>query len=334
MRIAFVADPHSPNGWYRGIGPMVALAARGHEIRQLVRPGGVFRPQLLDGADLLHVHRHSDDETVALVRRAKAAGIPFVWDNDDDLGAVPRGNVAYREFGGARGARKLAVVRRLVQAADLVTTPSDHLAGVFAEYGAARVEVIENYVRDECLLVPQRKRDGKRVVVGWLAGKEHHLDAERLPIRAVLERLLERHPEVEVRSIGVGLGIASPRYRHVSEVRFDVLERTLAELDLGIAPLSDIPFNRARSNVKLKEYASVGVPWLASPIGPYIGLGEKEGGRLVADDGWDDALERLMTSPRERRKLTKLALKWGRGQTVCSNAAALEQQFGSLVERL
>ena len=40
--------------------------------------------------------------------------------------------------------------------------------------------------------------------------------------------------------------------------------------------------NRARSNIKLKEYAAAGACWLASPIGPYVGLGEKQGGRLVA----------------------------------------------------
>lgn len=310
---------------------MVALAARGHEIRQVVRPGGVYRPQVLDGCDLLHIHRHSDDETLALVRRAKASGIPFVWDNDDDLAAVPRNNVAYREFGGARGARSLVLVRRLVQAADLVTTPSRRLAEVFSDYGAQRVDVIENYVRDETLLVPARAHTSSRVTVGWLAGKEHHLDVERLPIRAVLERLLARHADVELLSIGVGLGIADPRYRRVSEVRFEALPNTLEQLDVGIAPLADIPFNRARSNVKLKEYASVGVPWLASHMGPYSGLGEKQGGRLVSDDGWDAALDRIVSNARDRRKLAKRALKWGRAQTVSANVTEWERRFKQVI---
>ncbi len=28
--------------------------------------------------------------------------------------------------------------------------------------------------------------------------------------------------------------------------------------------------------MKLKEYAGAGAPWLASPIGPYAGLGEEQ----------------------------------------------------------
>ena len=62
--------------------------------------------------------------------------------------------------------------------------------------------------------------------------------------------------------------------------------------------------------MKLKEYAAAGVPWLASPIGPYAGLGEQQGGRLVADDRWYEELVRLIEKPRERRKLAKRGAKW------------------------
>jgi hypothetical protein len=31
-----------------------------------------------------------------------------------------------------------------------------------------------------------------------------------------------------------------------------------------------------------------------------VGLGEEQGGRLLPDDGWFEALERLITHPRER----------------------------------
>jgi len=107
----------------------------------------------------------------------------------------------------------------------------------------------------------------------------------------------------------------------------------LTEWDVGLAVIADIPFNRARSNVKLKEYAALGLPWLASPIGPYAGTGEKQGGRLVPDDGWYDALERLVLKPRERRKLAKRAAKWGREQTIGANVAVWEKALEGAVAR-
>lgn len=333
MKVAFVANPESPNGWYRGIGPMVALKARGHDVRQVWRPGDIFRPEVVDGCDVLHIHRASDRRAMDLARRAKAAGALLVWDNDDDLASVPRNNAGYRTHGGARGARSIVETRKMIRLADLVTAPSRKLVEIYREYGAMHVDLIENYVRDESALVPPSTRDGARIVVGWLGGKEHHVDAERLPIRAALQSVLDANDEVEIVTIGVGLGLRSPRYRHLRAVSFHELDAVLAQLHLGLAPIADLPFNRARSSVKLKEYAVVGVPWLASAIGPYAELGEKQGGVLVPDDQWHDQIERVVTDERRRRKLAKRALKWGRGQTVSANVLEWERRFGAAMAR-
>nr|WP_246344777.1 glycosyltransferase [Conexibacter arvalis] len=197
--------------------------------------------------------------------------------------------------------------------------------------GAARVEVIENYVRDEAAASGSKRPADGRVVVGWVAGKEHHLDVERLPIRAALAELLERRPEVEIVTVGVGLGLRSDRYRHIPAVRFFDLPAVTREFDLGLAPIADIPLNRSRSNVKLKEYAAAGVPWLASPIGAYAALGKREGGRLVADDDWPRALDELIDRKRDRRKLAGRAFKWGSGETVSANVGRWERLLGDVV---
>lgn len=330
MRIAFIADPASPNGWYRAIGPMLALAKRGHEVRQVLRLKDEFRADLVRGCDVLHVHRQHDDRTLDAIRYAKEAGIGVVWDNDDDMTAVPKDNVAYKQYGGLAGERVLAAVRKIVAMADLVTTPSEVLERRFAELGAERVQVIENYVRDESLRVRPRARVDGEVTIGWLAGNEHHLDVTRVPIADALRRLLDAYEHVRIVSIGANLGLRSDRYTHVRRLIFNELLEPMAGWDVGLAVIADIPFNRARSNVKLKEYAALGVPWLASPIGPYARMGEKQGGRLVPDDGWYEALERIVVRERERRKLAKRAAKWGREQTIGANAALWERALSSV----
>ena len=85
------------------------------------------------------------------------------------------------------------------------------------------------------------------------------------------------------------------RYRYRGVVPYDALPHHISGFDIAVAPLSDIPFNRVRSDVKLKEYAACGVPWLASPIGPHAGHGEAHGGLLVPDDGWFEALDQQQT---------------------------------------
>jgi hypothetical protein len=48
---------------------------------------------------------------------------------------------------------------------------------------------------------------------------------------------------------------------------------------------------------------------------------------LVVDDGWYEALDRLVTHPRERRRLGRKAKKWANSQTIDAVAARWEQVF-------
>ncbi len=332
MRIAYLADPSTGNGFYRGVGPMTALEqVRGHQVASVSINDGAPSLAAVHHVDVLHIHRYGEPGAVGSAREAKAHGAAVVWDNDDDIGSVPKGTPGYRRQGGMQWERRLAGMRKIFQIADLVTTPSSALAERLREYGAQHAEVVENHVPDQFVQRSRPPREG--VTIGWIAGLEHQLDVEQVPIRAALQRLLDERPEVRVVSFGLGLGLSGERYRHVDVVPLFELTRAAAVFDIGIAPLSDIAMNRARSNVKLKEYAAAGACWLASPIGPYAGHGEKQGGRLVPDDGWHDALARLIDKPRERAKLTKRAGKWVAGETLTKHAAEWEARFEEAIAR-
>jgi glycosyltransferase involved in cell wall biosynthesis len=91
--------------------------------------------------------------------------------------------------------------------------------------------------------------------------------------------------------------------------------------------LTDTLFNRGRSNVKAREYAAAGVPWLASPVGSYRELGKDQGGRLVADDAWFEALGELIRAPAERAKMRRRGLKWAKRETIWRMSGVWEQTF-------
>jgi Glycosyl transferases group 1 len=170
------------------------------------------------------------------------------------------------------------------------------------------------------------------VVVGWIAGREHAIDSERVPVVEALRRLLATHENMKLITLGVRLPLESERYEHVADVPFPRLLTVAARLDIGIAPLADTPFNHSRSNVKLKEYASARAAWAASPVGPYRGLGERQGGVLVEDDDWYAALDRLIRSPRERRRLARHALRWAKHETIDRHAEEWEHAFRGALE--
>jgi glycosyltransferase involved in cell wall biosynthesis len=333
MRIAFLARPESGNGIYRGVAPMTALAARGHRVRPLPIEDGLPGRRLgpLADIDVLHVHRYCEPQVWQLAREAKALGAAVVWDQDDFQAATPRGVAHERIWNGFAGDRRLTHMRRLWRFVDLTTTPSAQLAEQMARDGAPTPAVIPNYLPDTFLRPDRQPHTG--VTIGWTAGLEHAADVERLPILPALQRLLDERDDVNVVSIGLRLGLRSHRYGHSPVVPLSLLTRQLAICDIGIAPLSDIAFNRCRSDVKLKEYAAAGLPWLASPIGPYAGLGEKQGGRLVPDDRWYEELLRLIDKPKDRRKLARRGEKWVTEQTLTRRAGEWEDALGRAIER-
>jgi glycosyltransferase involved in cell wall biosynthesis len=313
--------------YYRAIEPMRMMEKRGHEIVWPSTSKG--RPELarLSSCDLVHVFRRWTPEVRRILESLGQRGIAITWDTDDDLSAIPRESPLFKEAGGINGQRIHNETIKVAKLANVVTTTNEVLAQKYRRAGIAHVEIIDNYLPSGRRGKP-RRHDG--IVIGWIAGLEHNADAAKLGIARTLERLQQKHPTVRVECIGVNLGLPE-RYRHDPLVLFEHLPRRMEEFDIGIAPLIDIPFNRTRSSIKVKEYAASGVPWVASEMGPYMGLGERQGGLLVPDDGWYEALDELIGNPRLRRKLAKRGKSWAKTQGIDTAAERWERLFTDAV---
>lgn len=322
MRLGVVWIPSS-NANYRAIHPMRAMARRGHEVVVPRRLEGGAELNRLTGCDVVHVYRRADEQTRRVLAALAHRGIAITYDNDDDLRAIPKESPDYKKFGGLTAQRLFADSVKAARMASTFTTTTKRLEGVYRSAGVARTEVIGNYLWPEAGR-PCHRHDG--IVIGWVAGIDHRADTARIGIEDALRRLLAKYEKVRVESIGVRLGLAE-RYRHDRLVHFDELPSRIGGFDIGIAPLADMPHNLARSDIKLKEYAASGIPWLASPVGPYVGLGEAEGGRLVSDDGWFDALEALILARGERERLGRAGNQWADRNTIDAVAERWEQVF-------
>jgi hypothetical protein len=323
--IALASDPCA-GAAYRAELPMRALAEAGHRAEFLLWEQRDAPPpfEQLRQADVVHMWRLFRAPARRLATALREAGVAVVFDNDDDMTRVPKGSPAYREMKAARDqvASELSAMLKLC---DLVTTTGSELAGRLRRLGG-NARVVENYV--EAGFVRDRQVGGDGVTVGWVAAAEHRGDLKDLRLRRTLEAVLEQQPHVSLVSVGIDLGLASDRYTHIRRVPFPELPDTIAHFDVALAPIADVSFNRVRSNIKVKEYAACGVPWLASPIGPYAELGEREGGRLVADDRWFEELDALVRGDRARRRLARRAARWGGKQRLSRNVGCWEDALG------
>lgn len=314
MRIGLIYRGDVSNVNYRAVWPARALQAAGHDVRvSLVRDDYGFDVKQLQGCDVVHVYRLAGAPIRACVEDLRRRGIAVTWDNDDDLrllSAEARRHTGIRAREFQQDSQDQA---RLLPLVDLVTTTTDLLVERFGLMGAAAVSKIPNYLARE-----QYASAGRHpgLVIGWLAGGEHYADVRLLSMSDVIRRTLASHPGVRVVTIGVALDVDDHRYEHVRFVPMPRLAEHLRRFDIGIAPIADIPMNHARSDVKVKEYAACGAAWLASPRGPYATLGEREGGRLVEDDGWERALAELLSSSFTRYRLRRRAARWAKTQCI------------------
>jgi hypothetical protein len=315
---------------------MRALERRGHSVVWPSDLGEDLPLGRLVTCDLVHCFRRLD--RVRDLKQLSLGGVAVSFDNDDDLAAIDlsstnAGGVVSGSRGRLRNVRKFTEILKITRFADLTTTPSKALAAKYRSAGAANVVVIENYLDSASMPGFGVRVDHDGVVVGWIASKEHELDLPRLPISAAIGKLLDAHPKLRVLTVGSRLSLDSPRYEHRKPVSFAELLHICGGLDIGVAPLADTPFNHARSNVKLKEYAAGGATWLASPVGAYREMGDREGGRLVEDPDWFDALDTLVRSGFKRRRLARQAMKWAKAQAIDHHASIWEEEFLSAIDR-
>jgi hypothetical protein len=183
--------------------------------------------------------------------------------------------------------------RRLLDRADEIVVSTEVLAAELPRT-AARVTVLPT-VPD----VPsyQMAVDGGTAgLIGWAGtnGGLRYLD----PLRSVL---------AELASEGVGRlrVVSSEPWSGPADFHRWSLEdeaRLFAPFAVGIMPLPDTEYARAKAGYKLLQYMAAGVPVVASPVGVNTELVERSGAGLLArsPDEWDGALRLLLASPGTR----------------------------------
>jgi glycosyltransferase involved in cell wall biosynthesis len=226
----------------------------------------------------------------AMLRALTVANPRLVYDFDDALYATRP--------------QTRDLLDEVLAKARLVITGNDELAS-YATARARRVAVVPTVVDTELYRPRQaRSRRGDPVVIGWIgtAANLGYLDA----LRDTLGEIQREGPlPTEFRVISS----RSPNWPDV-DVSFRPwsLERAvedIADLDIGIMPLSDTPWTRGKCGAKALEYMALGVSSIASPVGvmPQIVEHGKSGFLAGTPAEWRRYLERLVADASLRREL-------------------------------
>lgn len=169
------------------------------------------------------------------------------------------------------------------------------------------------------------------VVVGWSGGKTslRYLELIRDPLRAAVDagaviRVITGAPEA-VPNLGVPVEIV----RWTAECEAE----DLVDLDVGLLPLTDTPFERGKFPYKAVQYGAAGLPIVASSVG-YTTRIVHDGvtGFLVASNAqWIDRLKQLVVNAELRRTIGDEAARLAAAEY---SARAYVDRFDSVLRRL
>jgi hypothetical protein len=175
--------------------------------------------------------------------------------------------------------------KKIIEASDGVIVSTPFLADQIREWNDATV-LHQNFVT--CSNFTQVQHSQKdRIRVGWLGSTSHRSgDLEVLkPYAARISDFADWHHTGHVNAVGVptfasDAGVAHDKVRTQPFVLPWVMSEGM-QFDVGIVPLTDIPFNHAKSYIKGLEYASAGIPFVASWSPQYEELAEQHGVGVV-----------------------------------------------------
>jgi glycosyltransferase involved in cell wall biosynthesis len=161
--------------------------------------------------------------------------------------------------------------------------------------------------------------------VGWTgtAGNVGYLD----PLAAVLRRL-ESEGVVHLEVVSAEPWQAGPGT--FTRWRLEDVPAFFARFEVGLMPLPDTPYTRAKAGFKLLQYMAAGAASVASPVGVNVELVERSGAGLLASrpGEWEEALRRLAAEPVWRAELG------ARGRRFVEGYADLEGQADTLARLL
>lgn len=268
---------------------------------------GVRKPD----ADVVVLGRPGRRQWFEVIGHLQAQGVRVVVDVDDLFAQIPRANTAAWHFDPALSPdHNREWVARACEVADLVTVTTPALAAVYGKHG--RVRVLPNLVPERYLSIVGEHEDDP--VVGWSGTvNTHPHDLE--VTGGGIHRALMTVPGSKFGVVGTGEGVSERLGCRVSRVTgwvpFDDYPDAVAGLDVGIVPLADLPFNRAKSALKMAEMAALGVPVVASPTPDNARLRQLGVGTLVeTPQQWKKQVARLLASADLRAEMA------GRGREV------------------
>ena len=282
--------------------PVSALAL--HHLEKIWKVANVWLTQLTYYQDIVDLFAAAKEQM---------PDKKLVTECDDWIFDVPSYNVASNPYRPNSEKERLADEQFKISDALIVST-SFLKENMETMYPGKPVYVIPNSIDFDIWdnVISDGKMEPKAdgvVRIGYTGCGNHGGDMEM--VKPVILALLDEFPNLEfiiAQDIGTFKDIKHPRLkvldRWVSIIDYPAMVKGW-DLDIGIAPLRDNNFNRAKSNLRWIEYSALKVPTVASNVRPFAECitDGKDGLLCASKQAWYETLKSLIKDKHARQSL-------------------------------
>lgn len=253
-----------------------------------------------------------------------------VYEIDDDVFSIPPGIDAHADY---QEPSIREGTKQCIREADLVTVTSEPLAEVMRGLNP-NVAVLPMYIPVSVFELPPSTAS-RNLSLGWAGSNSHRADL--ISIAKPVREFLRRFPQWDARLVGSYEPSLFIKGRTKFTPFIDIVDWTheyyqALDFDIGLAPLLDNSFNRCKNALKPLEYASRGIPTIASDIEPYRNWIEHgvTGFLVKSPREWLDALTELASDDELRLTMGARARSKARDETYMTGWRPWAQAYSQL----
>jgi len=265
-------------------------------------------------ADIVHFQRQYAPESFIIMRQLQNMGKPCLFLCDDNVWELPPHNPARGTYEQADIINRYQIIMGIANA---VTTSTPWLVNKCKEFNNIVYQfrnLIDPKVYD---FVSPGRDDPNEIRIGWTGTPHHHDDAELFD--EALYKIINKYQKVKL----VFMGYHPPtlfqrygqgRYEFYHFVPVDAFYPCFASLDIdiGLVPLIDHPFNIAKTIRKFQEFSQLKAPCVVSNIGEYKKLPQDVAVKInpYKPKEWFDSISYLIEEEQERKAMGQRALDY------------------------
>jgi glycosyltransferase involved in cell wall biosynthesis len=328
MKILFVPTLNSPVVFYRMENFVKYLRRMGHEVaftywgpnfglscfweKEMKEEFIEEINELVFQSDIVVFQGIHTQKAIALILALQDAyKQPILAEYDDNPYAINSGSPNFQLVGPGTNVELWGDEQ--IRKSHGVIVSTDYLKKIFAPKNS-KIFVIPNSIDFEIWDKLKSKKKGKYIKIGWEGGAGHQINL-RL-IKNVVPKILFEFPNVVFHFRYGGYEIPYLNHKRIifedyhkwTNINDYPQELKFMNSDINIAPLRDLEFNRAKSNLRWLEGSALKIPTVASDVESYRCIEHGETGFLVKEeDEWYGCLKKLIQSEELRKHIGKMA---------------------------